>query len=62
MERRDVSTEVFLRWVKSSNMVFIVLNDLERQRRVQFAVEPDKAMDAFEHPFIYGQEAGMLDD
>ncbi len=43
-------------------MVFIVLNDLEKQRRIQFAVEPDKIMDAFEHPYIYGYEAGMLDE
>lgn len=50
--RRSGQTEVFLKWLREYNVVFIAMQDGNELDRA-FLVPNDKAHDAFEHPFAY---------
>lgn len=57
--RRDHGIEVVIWWVKKSNLCLLTLTELDKNRAVEFAVEPDKLTDALQHPYVYAYEAGM---
>lgn len=50
--RRSGQVEVFLRWLRDFNVIFIALQDEQDLDRA-FLVPNDKGNDAFEHPFAY---------
>lgn len=45
--------EKFLLWHKESNAISVLLRDEKENKLYAFEVPPDKALDAFEHPFAY---------
>jgi hypothetical protein len=45
--------EVSLFWSKRSNRVTIELVDTRLDERLLFEVAPQKALDAFRHPYVY---------
>jgi hypothetical protein len=58
-ERRELAhrtgngIEVTLLWTKSTNMVTIAVNDSHCAQALEFEVDADCALDAFNHPYAY---------
>jgi hypothetical protein len=44
---------VSLLWSRAGNRVKVVVADTRTRRQFEFAVAPDRALDAFHHPFLY---------
>lgn len=61
--RRTGNTEVFLKWLRVADVIFIALKDEGEELDRAFLVPSDKGLDAFEHPFAYlpsmGDEYGL---
>lgn len=51
--RRSGQTEVFLKWLRVADVIFIALKDDNEELDRAFLVPSDKGLDAFEHPFAY---------
>jgi hypothetical protein len=60
--RNGDGLEVRLLWHPRSNDVWVEIVDERRDERMEFAVPPHRALDAFQHPFAYAARAGELDD
>lgn len=51
--RRDHGIEVFLYWHKKTNVLSIMLTDINANQSQNFTVPNDKGLDAFYHPYVY---------
>lgn len=60
--RRAHGVEVVIWWVKKSNLCIVSLSQAGKERPLEFAVEPDKVLDALQHPYPYADRAGMSFD
>ena len=52
--------EVSLRWTRRTDIVTVVVGDLRTGESFAFAVPPDRALDAFHHPFAYAPEDATM--
>lgn len=53
MYRRNNGLEVFLNWHREANILTIVMDDSSTGFNAEFVVPNDRAMMAFEHPYVY---------
>jgi hypothetical protein len=51
---------VSLLWRKTLNIVSIELRDERIGEELEFVVPPDRARDAFHHPYVYAARQGLL--
>lgn len=54
--------EVQLLWYPAADVVTVAVFDTPRCDRFEFAVEHDKALDAFHHPFAHAAFRGVVYD
>lgn len=59
--RRDAGIEVFLYWHKEANILALMLNEPNDNQGYAFIVPNDSGNDAFEHPYAYAAELGLLE-
>lgn len=61
-QRQNGGLEVFLRWCKfrQTDVVEIIATDTQTGHTDEFLVEPEKALDAFYHPYAYIAEVGAV--
>ena len=52
-ERDSAGTRVTLRWLEGTQDLWLELRDPERQDPLVVRVEPERALDAFRHPYAY---------
>jgi hypothetical protein len=52
-ERDSAGARVTLRWLEGTQEVWLELRDPARQDPLVVAVEPERALDAFRHPYAY---------
>lgn len=51
--------EVWLLWTKLDNRVFVLVYDASRETSFELDVEPENALDAFDHPLAYAAFRGI---
>jgi len=51
--RTSTGIQVSLLWTKSTNRVTIAVADAHSGEELEFAVDPSRALDAFNHPYAY---------
>ena len=52
-QRRSANLEVTLLWNRRSRRVWISIYDLANDRQHSARVPPERALDAFNHPYAY---------
>jgi YD repeat-containing protein len=58
--RENDGIQVSLRWNGSDNSLSVVVRDARTAERFELSVEPEQAVDAFQHPFAYGASNGVV--
>ena len=56
--RRGDGFDVKLLWSARSGKVFVAVEDARTDEAFRIAVDPDRALDAFNHPYAYGCGGG----
>jgi hypothetical protein len=51
---------VSLLWRKQTNVVTVALFDQRTAEEFEVVVSPDRALDAFHHPYAYAADQGLL--
>lgn len=57
--RRADRTAVRLLWRKADNQVRVAVSDLDDGAIFEIEVDPEHALDAFEHPYAYAARTGL---
>jgi hypothetical protein len=57
-QRSGDGFEVTLLWSERSGSVFVCVDDQRTNTGFHFPVDPADALDAFRHPYAYGQRGG----
>jgi hypothetical protein len=57
--RRNGGIEVALDWDQMSGKVTLFVGDLATGVAFEFPVAPDRALDAFHHPYAYASSMGI---
>ena len=52
-QRRSANLEITLLWNRRSRRVWISILDLTNDEQLAARVPPDRALDAFNHPYAY---------
>lgn len=56
--RRGDGFDVKLLWSARSGKVYVAVEDARTDEAFRIAVDPDRALDAFNHPYAYGCAGG----
>jgi hypothetical protein len=63
LDRREADgITVSLLWRKEANITSIAVTDDRTGEDFELVVTPDRALDAFQHPFAYAAGSGLLDE
>jgi hypothetical protein len=57
--RKNEGVEISLLWNRSDNSLAVLLVDTRLNRRVEFPVAGEDALDAFNHPYAYAAFRGL---
>jgi hypothetical protein len=59
--RSNEDVEVTLLWSAQTNRVFVLVLERRTEALFRFEVAPEKALEAFHHPFVYAQQVHLQD-
>jgi len=63
LDRREGDgISVSLLWRKTGNVVSVAVRDERTFEEFELVVAPDRALDAFRHPFAYAAREGLLEE
>lgn len=63
LDRREGDgISVSLLWRKAGNVVSVAVRDERTFEEFELVVAPDRALDAFRHPFAYAAREGLLQE